>query len=150
MTFSYTIILLRYIFLGFVLVQHTLYATYNILCTTYFVHKNFLSNNKYIVYEKVLIQYFLYVMLVTQTRKYGCKHRDALVVVHINLTGFPCNSVTFNTRHATVYISVNLAMEFSISCGNIVFTSMNYISVYFGWLWPIQTSSGQFGLVQCT
>ena len=70
------------------------------------------------------------VMPVTQTKKYGSKHKDVLVVVHINLTGFPCNNGTFHTRHAAVYISVNLAMEFSISCGNIVFVSQNYTSVY--------------------
>ena len=37
-------------------------------------------------------------------------------------------------------------MEFSISGGKIVFVSKNYISVYFGWLWPVQlaqTSSDQ-------
>ena len=39
-------------------------------------------------------------------------------------------------------------MEFSILCGNIVSSSKNYIGVDFGWLWPAQTSSNQFGLVQ--
>ena len=77
----------------------------------------------------------------------AAKYKDTLVVVHINLIGFPCNNWTFNTRCAIPYISVNLAMEFSISCRNIVFASKNYISVYFGWLWPAQTSSSQIGLV---
>ena len=44
-------------------------------------------------------------------------------------------------------ISITSAMEFSILGRNIVFMSKNYISVYFGWLWPVQTSSSQFGLV---
>ena len=41
-------------------------------------------------------------------------------------------------------------MEFSISCRNIIFMPKNYISVYFGWLWPVQTSLSQFGLVHMT
>ena len=40
-----------------------------------------------------------------------------------------------------------LKIEFSISCRNIIFTSKDYVGVYFGWLRPVQTSSSQFGLV---
>ena len=46
------------------------------------------------------------VMPVTRTRKYGGKCKDALVVAHLNLTG-SSNNDTFNTRHATAYISIN-------------------------------------------
>ena len=56
---------------------------------------------------------------------------------------------------AKYHISISLedkeilavTMEFSISYRNITFASKNYISTYFGWLRPVQTSSSQFGLV---
>ena len=38
-------------------------------------------------------------------------------------------------------------MQFSIICGNIVFVSKNYISVYFGWLWVSSNQLKQFGPV---
>ena len=44
---------------------------------------------------------------VTQTRKYGVKHKDTSVVAHLNLTGSFSNNGTSNTRHAVSYVSID-------------------------------------------
>ena len=53
----------------------------------------------------------IFVLSVTQTRKYGSKHKDALVVAHLNLTGSLNNNGTFDTRCATAYIRTSVSIN---------------------------------------
>ena len=52
-----------------------------------------------------------YVTPVTRTRKYGGKHKDTLVVAHLNLTGSLSYKGTFDTRHAAAYISTSVSIN---------------------------------------
>ena len=66
-------------------------------------------------------------------------------------TYYPREIILVAKYHISIHLEDNgilaVTIEFSISYRNIVFASKNYISVYFHWLWPVQTSSIQFGLV---